>query len=361
MVEGRSSVLAQYVLDFTYQILNDQCMEKTIGALAFFMGIVGFFGVANAVQAAAPVISDITEDIGITSTTITWTTDILASGKLEYGTVSGQYTETIRTISDTFHEAWLSNLTPETTYYYLVTATTPDDLSTVSEERSFTTESDTLKLLKSSIIIRGPDKIIIKTTLNKRAVVRIDYGTSSDDLNTSSTSTSDFYVGKCGNTVNYNYLKDLKPSTRYYYRMKLVDSEFCSGTKETTRTYSIKSVKTTGMPIITSVTPKTGKTGTKVTIKGKNFGIGLSKGHTPVDAVVSFGCPLSRWLKVGASIPCLAYIESWSDTKIVARVLKGSVTGPVYIGKAFTGASLGVTPENYLKMFVLKGPKFIVK
>ena len=98
-----------------------------------------------------------------------------------------------------------------------------------------------------------------------------------------------------------------------------------------------------------------------MTITGKNFGVGLSKGHAPVDVVVSFGCSLSKWLTSGANIPCLAYIKSWSDTKIVARVLKGSVTGPVYIGKAFTGYPYGFAGDEFLKMFVVKGPTFTVK
>jgi hypothetical protein len=337
-------------------------MKRYSIILAVAVAIVALFGFARATFAAAPEISDVEVDVGINTATITWTTDITATGKVEYGTVSGTYTNSTTTDSDTLHEVGLYSLIPDTTYYYTITATSADDLVTTVAEASFATQSDTLKMISSKIVVRGPDKIVFRVTTNKSTSVRIKYGTDQNTLNKTAHSNNEYYTGYCGSARNYVLLKNLKPGTTYYYKIVLEQSAFCSGADDEKKAYGVHSIKTTGMPKITSLSKKSGKVGTTVTINGNNFGVGLSKGHTPVDAVVSFGCGLSKWKTYGANIPCLAYIISWTDTKIVARVLKGSLTGPVYIGKAFTEIAAGSNRfDEYTKMFVIKGPTFTVK
>lgn len=309
-------------------------------------------------------ISDIQATAWMDTEIITWTTDIMASGTLQYGTVSGTYTETMNTDSNTTHYIQLTSLTPGTTYYYKISVETIEGATDESAELSFTTQSKDLSLLSSEVVIKGPDKIVIKTTSNKWVAVKIKYGTSTNALTKESSSYNDFSGGgSCtGGPENYNLLKGLKPNTVYYYQITLNEQSSRCGTVAT-KTFSVKQVKTTGLPIITSITPSSGKIGTKITIKGKNFDQGLTKGHRPIDAVVAFGCPLNNWLATASNVPkikCLGRIESWSDSKIIATMLKSATTGPVYIGKAFTGDQPSLS-ASYLKMFVLKGPKFTVK
>ncbi len=88
-----------------------------------------------------PVISDVMVDsIFIDSAVVQWVTDEPADSLVEYGTVSGVYTDTL---SDSAlaaaHSVALSGLTPATTYYYRVTSADESGNIAVSDEYSFTT------------------------------------------------------------------------------------------------------------------------------------------------------------------------------------------------------------------------------
>lgn len=328
-----------------------------------FSAITLFFA-AQASATSSVDISGVRATAQKTTATISWATDVTATGTLQYGTASGVYTKTAQTDSDTLHTVYLSDLTPGTTYYFLIAADATDGSTGSTEEQMFTTYSNAPQLVSSEIVTRTGDKIVMKTTTNTYAKVTVKYGTSAADLSSTSTS-ADFTMGAigCGQEVNYNLLKNLKPATTYYYTITLYPlNTSCDEDTSAAVVSGVKSVKTTGLPLITDISPKTGKSGTRVTISGQNFGEGLSKGHNPVDAVVAFGCPLTSWARArGGTIKCLGWIESWSDTKIVARTLKTTVTGQVYIGKSFMGDTLGSGGWSYLKMFVVKGPKFTKK
>lgn len=324
--------------------------------------LASFFTLAANAWAADPEISNVSVSVQKTTATISWQTDETAIGTLSYGTTSGSYTNTATTTSDTVHVAYLADLKAGTTYYYKISVEATDGSTTETNESTFATYSGNPQLVSSEVVTRTSDKIVIKTTANTYVKVTIKYGTSASDLSSTSKS-SDFIQGSfcTGQQVNYNLLKNLQPNTTYYYTIALYPVlATCDEDTASVVVSGVKSIKSTGRPIITGISPKTGKSGTRVTITGQNFGEGMSKGHNPVDAVVSFGCALPNWQNLRGSNPkCLGWIESWSNTKIVAKTLKTAVTGPVYIGKAFTGDSYG-TWSN-LKMFVLKGPKFTVK
>jgi len=96
-----------------------------------------------------PVISDVTvTDITATSAKITWTTDEEADSKVWYDTTTPLVvTETTPAVSSTDlildHEITLSDLTPETTYYFIVNSTDEAENNEISEEDTFTTLSET--------------------------------------------------------------------------------------------------------------------------------------------------------------------------------------------------------------------------
>lgn len=89
----------------------------------------------------APQLSDITvRPSGSGSVIISWTTDEFAASVVYYGTQPGVYPNTV---SDPLyteqHGIVLTDLTPETTYYFLVSSTDQSDNNATSVEQSFST------------------------------------------------------------------------------------------------------------------------------------------------------------------------------------------------------------------------------
>lgn len=72
--------------------------------------------------AVAPQISSINLTVGNSSATLTWNTDVAATGSVSYGTSSG-YGSSTTTASGTSHSATMSGLSASTTYHYQITVT----------------------------------------------------------------------------------------------------------------------------------------------------------------------------------------------------------------------------------------------
>ncbi|RLG66370.1 hypothetical protein DRN89_01030, partial [archaeon] len=89
-----------------------------------------------------PIISNITiTSITQNSATITWQTDELATSLVKYGTTSGSYPYSQKNTSyTTTHSITLTNLTPNTTYYFVVNSTDKANNSAQSTEHSFKTK-----------------------------------------------------------------------------------------------------------------------------------------------------------------------------------------------------------------------------
>ncbi len=80
--------------------------------------------------------------IGLTSATITWTTDIPADSQIRYGKSSvDEFNAGAVNVSDTSHSVTLLSLSPATKYVYQVTSSTPTGLSGSSQQLSFVTNS----------------------------------------------------------------------------------------------------------------------------------------------------------------------------------------------------------------------------
>jgi hypothetical protein len=88
-----------------------------------------------------PIISDVV--ITFHSVTISWTTNEDSTSLVEYGTQSGSYTSTKYDSSyNISHSITLTDLSPNTTYYFAVSSTDKAGNSIQSEEYNFTTPSD---------------------------------------------------------------------------------------------------------------------------------------------------------------------------------------------------------------------------
>ncbi|MDH5442992.1 MAG: fibronectin type III domain-containing protein [Hadesarchaea archaeon] len=88
-----------------------------------------------------PVIENVaSSNIKKNSATITWDTDEIADSLVKYGTSPGNYTDNkYDSAYVTSHSIGLTDLTENTTYYYVVKSTDPSNNSSESSEYSFTT------------------------------------------------------------------------------------------------------------------------------------------------------------------------------------------------------------------------------
>ena len=93
------------------------------------------------VDITSPMITNITvASITKDSAIISWETSELGDSMLKYGTQPGNYTETVHNTSYVmYHSIILTDLTPDTTYYYIVNSTDPSDNSAQSTKHNFTT------------------------------------------------------------------------------------------------------------------------------------------------------------------------------------------------------------------------------
>jgi len=102
-----------------------------------------------------PVISNV-RDTSVTtnSAVIEWDTDEASNSVVEYGTVSGTYTDSA---SDgamvTAHTVSLPGLSPDTTYYYIVKSTDAANNTGVSAEYTFTTQPDVTAVMINTITL----------------------------------------------------------------------------------------------------------------------------------------------------------------------------------------------------------------
>jgi beta-lactamase superfamily II metal-dependent hydrolase len=107
-----------------------------------------------------PVISGVQEtSITTDSAVIEWTTDEDSDSVVEYGTSSGNYTDSESDASMvTAHSISLSGLSPDTTYYYVVKSTDAAQNTATSAEYSFTTDPDVPSLMINTISMSAAKK-----------------------------------------------------------------------------------------------------------------------------------------------------------------------------------------------------------
>jgi len=92
----------------------------------------------------APVISSVqTSSIGISSVTITWTTDEASSSQVEYGATSSYGSSTVVDATPTTsHSVTITGLSADTTYHFRVLSVDASANSGVSDDNIFSTEID---------------------------------------------------------------------------------------------------------------------------------------------------------------------------------------------------------------------------
>ena len=328
--------------------------KKTKLSIAIFSVIfcLSAFWVGSALKTNAqsgPVISNITINKHTDNFfSIYWLTDVTATGKIDYGKTSGNYTESLSSgASSTTHIVYLNNLDYSTQYFFKISATDAQNQTIQLEEQSFTTGSKLAKITDVRVN-SGYDKAVIEVEADKAILADLKYGTAASSLTKEAVR---FDRPNGGNDL-YPYarplykLENLQPQTTYYYQVVVTQSDQEAGGPTT----EVKSFTTTGLPSIDSLSPESGPTGSTLTINGKNFG---EEGSGSLKKAVAIGCDLGAW--PDANVSCLADLVSWSNTKIVVKIKTGTVTGKVTVAKTFGG---GYIVWGNINLFTIKGPTF---
>ncbi len=116
-------------------------------------GVATISRTVNVIDVTPPVVSDIaTPIITSDSAAIVWKTNELADSQVSYGTATGTYTidSTLNTNLVKNHLIALSNLTPETTYHYVIKTKDEKGNQTISDDQTFTTPKE-----KANVVFVG--------------------------------------------------------------------------------------------------------------------------------------------------------------------------------------------------------------
>ncbi len=158
-------------------------------------------------------------DLQTRSVKIGWATDRNADSKVAFGTTSGQYgsTEAYNSLQTTDHEISISNLTPGTTYYYVIKWTDADGNTGTSTELVFETLPPPTVEDVNAVSI-GLTNATIQYTTTGAAATKLYYGKSSGFGSVIDASTS------LTRSTYLTALKDLDDGTKYFYKINTIDA-----------------------------------------------------------------------------------------------------------------------------------------
>ncbi len=194
---------------------------------------------------APPVISGVQADPGHDAATITFSTDIAASGEVEFGTDTNYGLGTETSPAGTSHTVQLTDLAPETTYHYRVSASAAGETAT-GVDRTFTTDAAPAPappVISGVQADPGHDAATITFSTDIAASGEVEFGTDTNyglGTETSPAGTS--------HTVQ---LTDLAPETTYHYRVSAsAAGETATGVD---RTFTTDAAPAPAPPVISGV------------------------------------------------------------------------------------------------------------
>lgn len=183
----------------------------------------------NTTDQTAPVISNISSSVSTSTATITWTTDELADGTVVYAEESLTTASTSETVSDSAlvlsHSLLLDNLSPSTTYYYMVKSEDGSGNLAESVEFTFTTDAEvvhdtTAPIISDITVDVQASSTIITWNTDEPADSKVTYATES--LTTAST--TEMLTNASFVTSHSLELESLLPSTTYYFILESSDA-----------------------------------------------------------------------------------------------------------------------------------------
>ncbi len=325
-----------------FKVKRKSIIYLASAGLTAFLGFFAIASVSLAADTTAPKILKVYEYQNFDTdlyVRFDWTTDEKTTGKVEWGTSSGNYTNSLTDgaagamshyiiLEDSYFQLGAS-------YFFRITATDTSGNSSYSKEYSYIIPGKEIKVIRTKTQDIGSDSAVIQAQLNRTGLIKISYGESSGNYTAISGGTNRLALvsGSPAEKTKSVLLTGLKPSAKYYAVIETVspyDENFTANKIGVTTSVSDEfSFTTTGEPEITGLSPKKGKRGTIVTLKGINFG--NDSGLSNELLRVSTGCAINAQGKSS----CLAEIISWTDSEIQFIIKEKSKSGIVYAYKGY--------------------------
>lgn len=199
-------------------------------------------------QAAGPVISGTATSTTSTGATITWTTDLPATGQVSYGlTTTYTASSTLQSATTTSHTVTLAGLTPSTTYHYQIQSGNGNATTTSSDATFMTTAAATGTAPVISNVMttqNGTSSETIKWTTDTEATGYLSYGTTT----AYGASTTPETTASTTHSVTINGLSE---ATVYHYQITATndagtttttDATFASGSTASSTPLTVTSV-----------------------------------------------------------------------------------------------------------------------
>lgn len=181
----------------------------------------------------SPIISGITvTNIGSTTATINWNTDLLSNSTILYGTTTPlTFLNGITSSSAglvTSHSVNLTNLIPNTLYDFLVTSKTAGNQTSTSTTLSFTTAAST----PPPVVTPAPNIVFVGTfniSSTSAAVIWVTDQATNSNLWLSTTTPVSILGTPIATSSTLTYfhmvnLSSLSPATNYFYAVKSANS-----------------------------------------------------------------------------------------------------------------------------------------
>jgi len=244
-----------------------------------------------------PNITSAPQPSGVTdkTATIQWSTEALVKGSLFYGTTKPPTTEIQETATTKSHSVSLSGLSPNTTYYFMVTAvngagtTTSDVLSFITSATKDTTPPNIYTPVASSL---DATSAIITWSTDKATTGRVSYGVTQD----TPTTMVDPNLSK-SHSVR---ITGLSPQTDYFFKVSATDAAGNGPTVSGVVPFTTLAAADTTPPNVTSgpmavgigeksvtitwTTDEPATSGVSWNVNGTNYGVlqdsSLSTNHT---------------------------------------------------------------------------------
>ncbi|MGE5644760.1 MAG: DUF4082 domain-containing protein, partial [Acidobacteriota bacterium] len=172
-----------------------------------------------------PVISAVSVTPTLTSATITWTTNVAATSRVDYGTSTSLGTTASDAALVTSHSVTLNGLTAGTTYYFRVTSVDGSGASATSPAApgapaTFAAGSQVPPVISGVAAAPAATSATISWTTDKSANSRVDYGTTTSLGSTVSSATL--------TTAHSVTLTGLATGTTYFFRVTSADGSGAS-------------------------------------------------------------------------------------------------------------------------------------
>jgi hypothetical protein len=171
-------------------------------------------------DSSAPVISNIAVTVNSsTSATISWSLNKPATGQVEYGTTAsyGLLSTKESSFNYSSHARTLTGLTPGAIYHFRAVSTDATNLTSVSSDLTFSTDTAFPVISNNSVAVLTPNSVKVIWDLSEFATGQVEYGTT----------TSYGQLSKKEASFNYNHheqtLSNLTPGVIYHYRLISTD------------------------------------------------------------------------------------------------------------------------------------------